>query len=89
MGRVLGIRIISNGVRNDPVHYTQRENPAIFDTPNFRNTFLTLLHMAVFPRRQGSTLRKKLTSPAGLVTVMFTSPEIFLLALILIKFYFK
>ena len=30
---------------------------------------------------QGSTLRKNFTSPAGLVTVTFTSPEIFLLAL--------
>ena len=30
---------------------------------------------------QGSTLRKNFISPAGLVTVTFTSPEIFLLAL--------
>ena len=32
--------------------------------------------------RQGSTLRKNFISPAGLVTETFTSPEIFLLALI-------
>ena len=32
---------------------------------------------------QGSTLRKNFISPAGLVTETFTSPEIFLLALIL------
>ena len=38
---------------------------------------------------QGSTLRKNFTSPAGLVTVTFTSPEIFLLALILIIKIFK
>ena len=34
-------------------------------------------------RQQGSTLRKNFISPAGLVTETFTSPEIFLLALIL------
>ena len=38
---------------------------------------------------QGSTLRKDFTSPAGLVTVTFTSPEIFLLSLILIIKKFK
>ena len=32
---------------------------------------------------QGSTLRKNFISPAGLVTETFTSPEIFMLALIL------
>ena len=32
---------------------------------------------------QGSTLRKNFISPAGLVSETFTSPEIFLLALIL------
>ena len=35
--------------------------------------------------QQGSTLRKNFISPAGLVTETFTSPEIFLLALILIN----
>ena len=38
---------------------------------------------------QGSTLRKKFISPAGLVTETFTSPEIFLLALILMTTLFK
>ena len=33
-------------------------------------------------RCQGSTLRKNFISPAGLVTETFSSPEIFLLALI-------
>ena len=39
--------------------------------------------------KQGSTLRKIFISPAGLVTVTFTSPEIFLLALILMTNLFK
>ena len=30
---------------------------------------------------QGSTLRKNFIGPAGLVTITFTSPEVFLLAL--------
>ena len=38
---------------------------------------------------QGSTLRKNFTSPAGLVIVTFTSPEICMLALILIKNIFQ
>ena len=38
---------------------------------------------------QGSTLRKNFISPAGLVTETFTSPEIFLLALILMTTLFK
>ena len=39
--------------------------------------------------KQGSTLRKNFISPAGLVTETFTSPEIFLLALILMTTLFK
>ena len=38
---------------------------------------------------QGSTLRKNFISPAGLVTGTFTSPEIFLLALISMTTLFK
>ena len=38
---------------------------------------------------QGSTLRKNFISPSGLVTVTFTSPEIFLLALILMTIFFQ
>ena len=38
---------------------------------------------------QGSTLRKNFISPAGLVTETFTSPEIFLLALILMTTLFE
>ena len=38
---------------------------------------------------QGSTLRKNFISPAGLVTETFTSPEIFLLALISMITLFK
>ena len=38
---------------------------------------------------QGSTLRKNFISPAGLVTETFTSPEIFLLALIVMTTLFK
>ena len=37
----------------------------------------------------GLNIKKKITSPAGLVTLTFTSPEIFLLALILIIKNFK
>ena len=39
--------------------------------------------------QQGSTLRKNFINPAGLVTETFTSPEIFLLALILMTTLFK
>ena len=38
---------------------------------------------------QGSTLRKNFISPAGLVSGLFTSPEIFLLALILMTTLFN
>ena len=38
---------------------------------------------------QGSTLRKNFISPEGLVTETLTSPEIFLLALILMTTLFK
>ena len=44
--------------------------------PGVQSFFRVFLH-------QGSTLRKNFISPAGLVTETFTSPEIFLLALIL------
>ena len=41
----------------------------------------------VFYQPQGS--RKNFISPAGLITVTFTRPEIFLLALILMTIFFK
>ena len=43
--------------------------------------FITLVIILI--KAQGSTLRKNFISPAGLVTETLTSPEIFLLALIL------
>ena len=52
---------------------------------------LTSLNRLILPNKdtvepiQGSTLRKNFISPAGLVTENLTSPEIFLLALILIQ----
>ena len=42
------------------------------------------IYIYIYMYIQGSTLRKNFISPAGLVIETFTSPEIFLLALILI-----
>ena len=47
------------------------------------------MFMVVILVYQGSTLRKNFISPAGLVTETFTSPEIVLLALILMTTLFK
>ena len=45
--------------------------------------------LGLYQVSQGSTLRKNFISPAGLVTENLTSPEIFLLALILMTTLFQ
>ena len=70
-------------------------NTQMLDINRLQSLSLILKH-AFIPKNcdvrdphQGSTLRKYLISPAGLVTETFTSPEIFLLALILMTTLFK